>query len=170
VASNFFIALATAIGSAALLLSVLYVCVRLFAPRKLDERIPTSPSISISASTLISVPSSIQGPTVKPSSVEQQRNLEANIRALGETFPHLHTLRGILGGKVVISDFVTPDESGMQIAERLSQLGHQGPMVVFFTTKHQTASIMGPYRSKATEPQEPPPVPLLKTNKEALAH
>jgi hypothetical protein len=146
-ANNFLIALGTAIGSAALLLSILFVCVKLFAPRKLDERIP------------ISIPEpTVERPPVKPP-----------IFAAIVGAPTCETsLVSILGGDVVLSDVVMPEVSGLEIAERLSQLGHTVPLVMMLTMQHSTASFTGPYRGKATKAQEPPRIPLSQTSLEPL--
>jgi|SRR5579859_103174 len=53
-AIRFLIALATAMGSATLLLSVLYIGIRIFAPKTLEERIPDSARASeLTPTTLI---------------------------------------------------------------------------------------------------------------------
>jgi hypothetical protein len=147
--NSFFIALAFAIGSAIVLLSILYLGVRIFAPQKLDERIPGS----------ISIPISIQEPTAERS--VEQPTLTTTIRALASYDPSLVPIR-ISGDNIVTSVAASGLETAAEI-KRLSQLGHNVPMLVLTT--------LGPYPGKAATPQERPHTPFSQTNPEiAVVH
>jgi CheY-like chemotaxis protein len=142
VASDFLIAFATALGSAALLLSILFVCVKLFAPKKLDERIP------------ISIPE----PTVERSPVEPP--IEVSVLPL--LSPEF------VSPELILCDVRLPGEiPGSEIIERLRQQGQKAPLLIL-TAQQSANSFMGPYRGKVTEPQERPRIPLSQTNPELL--
>jgi hypothetical protein len=152
--NNFLIAFATAIGSALVLLSLLYLGVRIFAPRKLDERIP----ISVSVPALIPIQEPTAFTTVIPGLPSYGTSYASN-------------LRGLLTGSAILTDVAMPNISGLEVADqlkRISQLGHTVPM--FILTAQHVAETMGPYRSKAIEAQEPPPVRLSLANAEAVTH
>jgi hypothetical protein len=144
--NSFFIALALAIGSTAVLLSILYVGVRIFAPRKLDERIPTS----------------IPMPAAECSA--EQPTSTATIRALASYEAALvPAIRGIDVGDAIIASVVMPGVSGLEAAaqiKRLSQLGNNVPMLVLTT--------LGPYPGKVAPPQQGLYTPFSQPNPEVV--